>query len=126
MADLRRRGRSGNAGVHHRAALAAALLSAAGLVASLSAAALAAEPLRVFNIDAYVLDDALPDCRNLGGPIWARVGSFPSYVTIAQIIGQLAKKTLERGGNDMHSIRIQVSPPRGFEDSVLGGMCLQD
>src|SRR5262245_17913547 len=126
MADLRRRGRSGNAGVHHRAALAAALLSAAGLVASLSAAALAAEPLRVFNIDAYVLDDALPDCRNLGGLIVPPIGLFPSYLTITQIIKQLANKTLERGGNAMHSIRIQERPPGGFEVSAVAANCMQE
>src|SRR5262249_53286082 len=105
MADLQRWGRSGNAGVHRRAELAAALLGAAWLVASLSA--LAAEPQRAFNIDVYVLDDVRPDCRNLGGPILARAGSSQSYVTIAQIIEYLANKTLKPGGNAVYSSRIQ-------------------
>jgi hypothetical protein len=105
------------------AAFAAALLGLSGIAAFVAPVARAAEPLRVFNIDVYVLNDPGPECRNLEPALSERVGSFQPDTSIAEIIEYLTTKTLARGGNALHSIRIHQGTPGGLDVSGIAANC---
>lgn len=86
-----------------------------------------AEPVKVFNVEVFVVDT--PECRNkeTGREVRARVSPFEEKVPLEEIVGELARRTAELGADTLHSIRVlSVIPFRGAEVTGIAIRCVKD
>jgi hypothetical protein len=79
-----------------------------------------ANSIKVFGVDVYVVGPAPSNCRELMPPLRAQVGSFQPEASLEEIVAELARLTLERGGNTLHSVRVLNPSERGFSMQVAG------